>query len=48
MLGAHNELHIGMTVDNNHHKIPHAWLTSEDKILTPGIDKQKDFHILTF
>ena len=48
MLGAHNELHIGMTVDNNSHKIPHAWLTCEDTILTPGINKQTDCHILTF
>ena len=48
MLGTHNELHIGMTVDNNRHKIPHAWLTCKDKMLTPGINKQTDCHIFTF
>lgn len=47
ILGVQNELHTGMTAVKKDLRIPHAWLTSLGKKLTPGINANDDCHILT-
>jgi len=47
ILEVQNELHLGMTIDKENSKVPHAWLTSFNQNLTPGINENVDCHILT-
>jgi hypothetical protein len=37
MIGVNNRLHLGMIKLEDGRKTPHAWLTCEGHLLTPGI-----------
>lgn len=37
LIGVDNQLHLGMCKFLDGRKVPHAWLTSGERLLTPGI-----------
>jgi hypothetical protein len=37
LIGINNQLHLGMCKFLDGRKVPHAWLTSGERLLTPGI-----------
>ena len=46
-LGLPNELHLGMGRDPAGDTIPHGWLSSGGRNLTPGLDPRKGAHLIT-
>jgi hypothetical protein len=42
-----NDLHLGMERDLYGEPIPHGWLSSGERILTPGLDPRKGAHLIT-
>jgi len=46
-LGLPNDLHLGMDRDLYGEPIPHGWLSSGERILTPGLDPRKGAHLIT-
>ena len=47
LLGVPNDLHLGMERDLCGEPIPHGWLSSGERILTPGLDPRKGAHLIT-
>lgn len=37
LIGVNNQLHLGMCKSLDGRMVPHAWLTSGERLLTPGI-----------
>ena len=46
-LGLPNDLHLGMERDPAGDPIPHGWLSSGDRTLTPGLHPLKGTHLIT-
>ena len=46
-LGLPNDLHLGMDRDLYGEPIPHGWLSSGGRNLTPGLDPRKGAHLIT-
>lgn len=46
-LGLPNELHLGIGRDPAGDSIPHGWLSSGGRNLTPGLDPRKGAHLIT-
>ena len=46
-LGLPNELHLGMGRDPGGDPLPHGWLSSGGRNLTPGLDPRKGAHLIT-
>ena len=46
-LGLPNDLHLGMERDPSGDPIPHGWLSSGDRTLTPGLHPLKGTHLIT-
>lgn len=46
-LGVPNDLHLGMERNPAGELIPHGWLSSGTRILTPGLDPLQGSHLIT-
>lgn len=45
LIGVNNQLHLGMCKSLDGRKVPHAWLTSGERLLTPGISLGAGIHL---
>ena len=45
LIGVPNELHLGMSLFEDGRKVPHGWLTSGPRLLTPGLTPGYGAHL---